>query len=95
MNKASRDAPEVMVPFTQERRHRLSDVEVPAAIMGFELLLRRLLEERRELELATTAFKAWYWLVNHRTGRPRYPEEPITWDTIAEYLEMVPFSGEG
>jgi len=53
--------------------------------------LARALVERQELALAVTAFRTWFRLTNHHPGRPDYPEEPITWATIAEYLEMVPF----
>jgi hypothetical protein len=56
--------------------------------MGFELLLKKLLQKRSELALAVTAFKAWFRLTNHHTGRPGYPE-PITWAVIQEYLDEL------
>ena len=74
-----------MVPFVGERRHRLSDEEVPVAIRGLELLLRKLLKEREELPIAIVAFKTWFKLTNHHLGgrvilNPSPgPRSPSTW----------------
>ena len=75
-----------MVPLNQERRHRLSDEEVPEVIEGLKLRLLQHLETEDYLEAATVAFRAFYRLITHQVGRPNYPE-PVTWNTIAEWLE--------
>ena len=75
-----------MVPLEgSERRHRLHGFEVPEVIEGLRLRLWYHLESRTNLLAATVAFRAYYRLIEHRAGRPDYPE-PVTWETINDYV---------
>lgn len=74
-----------MVPLS-ERRHRLHGEEVPEVLEALAMLLRARVESEEDLPGATIAFRAFYRLMMYRTGRPNSPE-PITWNTIAEWIE--------
>lgn len=75
-----------MVPLSQ-RRHRLHGEEIPEVLRGLELRLREHLETESDLLGATIAFQAFYRLLEHRSGRPKYPE-PVTWNVIAEWIHF-------
>ena len=77
-----------MVPLSAqgERRHRLHPEEVPEVLEGLKLRLLQHLETEEDLPRAVIAFRAFYRLMTHQVGRPNYPE-PVTWNTIAEWLE--------
>ena len=77
-----------MVPLS-ERRHRLYDSEIPEVILGLNLRLRQLLEERKDTEKAQTAFRCIHRLLEDKPGRPRYPE--FNWDYLSYFIEV----GEG
>lgn len=70
-----------------ERRHRLHGVEIPEVLRGLELRLREHLETENDLLGAEIAFRAFYRLLEHRVGRPNYPE-PVTWNIIAEWIHL-------
>ena len=76
-----------MVPLSSQRRHRLHGEEIPEVLRGLELRLREHLETERDLLGATIAFRAFYRLLEHRPGRPNYPE-PVTWNVIAEWIHL-------
>jgi len=77
-----------MVPFDPERRHRLHGEEVPEVIEGLRLRLRAHLETKEDLPGARIAFRALYRLMEHRAGRPDYPE-PVTWGLIEDYVGIL------
>ena len=56
-------------------------------IKGLRLHLQAHLEERQDLPGATIAFRALYRLMEHRAGRPNYPE-PVTWGLIEGWLSI-------
>jgi len=70
------------------RRHRLNGEEIPEVMKALALLLTEYVKAEEDLEAATMAFKPFYRMLYHRTGRPNYPE-PITWNTIVESLEWL------
>jgi hypothetical protein len=77
-----------------ERRHRISGCELPHVVSAIESQLREWLQYRRteDMDGAEQLFRLWWRVMEHRKGRPRYPE-PITWEVIWEHLEareMVP-----
>lgn len=74
-----------MDPFSQQRRHRLHSEEVPEVIEGLRLRLQHHLKARGDLYGATVAFRAFYRLMEHRAGRPDYPE-PVTWSLIESWI---------
>ena len=76
---------DIMVPLSSERRHRLHGEEVPEVIEGLKLRLRQHLETTEDLPGATVAFRALYRLIEHKQGRPDYPE-PVTWGFIEDYV---------
>ena len=79
-----------MVPLSVVR-HRLTVYEIPEVIRGLDLLLRKLLKERREEERAEVAFRCFYRLLQVDKGRPDYPE--FTWDNLDRYLnEVAPYA---
>ena len=82
-----------MVPLS-ERRHRLHGDEVPEVLEGLRLRLLEHLKTEEDLEGATVAFRAFYRLMTHQAGRPNYPE-PVTWNTIAEWIEWYHSSRGG
>lgn len=73
---------------SSERRHRLHGEEVPEVIEGLKLRLRQHLETTEDLPGATIAFRALYRLIEHKQGRPDYPE-PVTWGFLVDYLGVV------
>lgn len=75
-----------MVPLSQ-RRHRLHGDEVPDIIEALAMLLVSRVRSGEGLERTKPAFRAFYRLLEHRTGRPNYPE-PVTWDVIAEWIHF-------
>lgn len=81
----------LMVPLSQ-RRHRLHPEEIPEVLEGLKLRLRQHLETEEDLAGATVAFRAFYRLMTHRTGRPNYPA-PVTWNTIVEQLKWYHLRG--
>ena len=62
-----------MVPLSQ-RRHRLHVEEIPEVMEGLVLLLTEYVRAGEDLERATLAFRPFYRMLYHRTGRPNYPE---------------------
>ena len=70
------------------RRHRLNGDEIPEVMKALALLLTEYVKAEEDLEAATMAFKPFYRMLYHRTGRPNYPD-PITWNTIVESLEWL------
>ena len=78
-------AAKVLVPLS-ERRHRLYSDEVPEVHEGLVLRLERLLEERKELERAETAFRTMFRLERSDVGRPKYPE--FSWEFLEQYLQL-------
>ena len=68
-----------------QRRHRIHGDEIPEVLEGLKLRLRQHLEMEEDLAMATVAFRAFYRLLTHQTGRPNYPD-PVTWNTIAEWV---------
>lgn len=76
-----------MVPLSEsERRHRLQPEEIPAVLEALAMLLRVRVRAGEDLAGTIPAFRAFYRLMEHRPGRPNYPE-PVTWNTIAEWVE--------
>ena len=64
-------------------------LEVPEVIEGLRNRLWYHLQTRESLLSASIAFKAYYRLTTHTTGRPDYPE-PITWSLIEDWLSVDP-----
>ena len=54
-------------------------------IEGLRLRLQAHLKTRGDLPRATVAFRAFYRLMEHRAGRPDYPE-PVTWSRIESWI---------
>lgn len=77
-----------------DRRHRLYGEEIREVMEGLVLLLTEYVKVGEDLERATLAFRPFYRMLYHRTGRPNYPE-PTTWNTIVEALEWYHLSGVG
>ena len=71
--------------YSFERRHRLHGFEVPEVLEGLRLRLREHLERREDKLQAEIAFRAYFRLSQHRSGRPKYPR-PLTWQVMEEYV---------
>ena len=70
------------------RRHRIVGDEVDEVIEGLKLRLWYHYRQRGDLLDAIVAFRVLYRLVEHRAGRPDYPE-PIDWDVIVDLLNHI------
>ena len=68
-----------------ERRHRIVGLEIDEVILGLRLRLRYHYQKKEDLPSATTAFRCYFRLTNHKAGRPDYPD-PIDWDVIKDHL---------
>ncbi len=75
-----------MVPLSL-RRHRLYGEEIPEVMKGLALLLTEYVKAEEDLEAATVAFRPFYRMLEHRSGRPNYPE-PVTWNVLAEWIHL-------
>jgi len=73
-----------MEPLFSERRHRLHGFEVPEVLEGLRLRLKEHLKRRDDKLQAEIAFRAFFRLSHHRSGRPKYPR-PLTWQVMEEY----------
>ena len=74
-----------------DRRHRLHEFEVPEVIKALRLLLLDYLERKEDLYNAEIAFKAFFRLIKHQSGRPDYPN-PLNWQVMEEYINGTVFS---
>jgi len=68
------------------RRHRLNEDETPLVYTLVQEKLRQLLQDRAQLEEAVALFRLTWRMDHFGPGRPAYPEEPITWTAIEEYV---------
>ena len=72
-----------MVPLS-ERRHRLTEREIPEVIYGLALLLKQMLKEKKDAERAEIAFRCLQRLLEGGAGRPRYEE--FSWEYLDHFL---------
>ncbi len=70
-----------------EKRHRLSEAEVPEVMRGLILRLARLVAEGRDEDEAEVVFKCILRLNGGKLGRPRYPV--FTWELAADLVERA------
>ena len=73
-----------MVPMS-ERRHRISESEMPEVIEGLKHHLLQLLKKEEEPERAEQAFRVLYRLMSGGKGRIKYPE--FSWGSLDYFLE--------
>jgi hypothetical protein len=73
-----------MVPLI-ERRHRLSNSEIPEVILGLRLRLRQLLEKKDEPKKAEVAAQCMIRLISNGKGRPKYGK--FDWDYMSYLAE--------
>ncbi len=74
----------LLVPMS-ERRHRISDLELPEVVEGLRLRLLELTKRRNEPEKAEIAYRCLLRLINDSPGRPKYPE--FNWDHVLYFVE--------
>jgi hypothetical protein len=74
-----------MVPLS-ERRHRLYDSEIPEVILGLNLRLKQLLDEKKDAEEAETAYRCMHRLLGNNKGRPKYLK--FDWDMLSNIIDL-------